>query len=83
MAVMNRRAIEVLAEHMPQDYPEVEGRIIMDRAGLVTKEVPVRMRHRMAGVSSINSWRSVYYAFKVSLAVLFTAMKDLPQAARR
>jgi hypothetical protein len=31
----------------------------------------------MAGVSSINSWKSIYYAFKVSLAMLTSALKDI------
>ena len=37
-------------------------------AGL--KEVPVIMRERAGGTSSINIWRSVYYMIKVSLAII-------------
>lgn len=74
---MNRRAIDVLANYLPQDYPDVESRVIVHKAGLQQMELPVRMRARMAGVSSINSWKSIYYAFKVSLAVLTSAMKDI------
>lgn len=81
MTVMNRHALELLARYMPQDYPEVESRIILQKGGLVVKEVPVRMRERVAGISSINSWRSIYYAFKVSIAVLLTAMKRIPRKA--
>ncbi len=81
MVVMNRRAAEVLATYMPQDYPEVESRIILHGAGLATREVPVRMGERLAGVSSIGSWRSIYYALKVSIAVLLTSWKQIPRAA--
>lgn len=78
MVVMNRRALEVLATYMPQDYPEVESRIILHRLGLVTREAPVRMGERLAGISSIGSWRSIYYALKVSVAVLLTSVKQFP-----
>lgn len=75
---LNRYAVAVLADYLPQDYPEVEGRILLHKAGLSTMEVPVCMRSRIAGMSSINSWRSIYYAFKVSVAALIGAMKDIP-----
>lgn len=75
---LNRRAVTVLAHHLPQDYPEVEGRVILYKAGLKTVEVPARMRARVAGVSSIDSWRSLYYALKVSVAVVISALKDIP-----
>lgn len=74
---INRRAVEILVSHIPQDYPEVESRIILHKAGLTTQEVPTRMHARRAGVSSIDSWRSLYYAFKVTLAVLIAAIKDI------
>lgn len=75
---MNRRAATVLAEFVPQDYPEVEGRIILHKSGCKVVEVPVNMRQRMSGHSSIDNWRSLYYALKVSVAVLFSAFKDIP-----
>jgi hypothetical protein len=75
---MNRRAIRLLAEHMPQDYPEVESRIILHKAGLTACELPTPMRNRQTGSSSINFGRSIYYAFKVSIAALMTAFKEIP-----
>jgi glycosyltransferase involved in cell wall biosynthesis len=74
---MNRRAIDVLATYLPQDYPDVESRVIVHKAGLRQLELPVHMRARTAGVSSINSWKSIYYAFKVSLAMITSALKDI------
>lgn len=75
---LNRYAVSILADYLPQDYPEVEGRILLHKAGLTSLELPVIMRSRMAGMSSINSWRSIYYAFKVSVAALIGAMKEIP-----
>lgn len=79
---MNRRAVEVLAASMPQDYPEVESRILLHKAGLVTLELPTRMLERRSGVTSIDGWRSLYYAFKVSVAVLISAIKDIPAPSK-
>jgi glycosyltransferase involved in cell wall biosynthesis len=75
---LNKYAIDILADYLPQDYPEVEGRVLLHKAGLTTLELPAHMRSRMAGISSINGWRSIYYAVKVSIAALIGAMKDIP-----
>jgi glycosyltransferase involved in cell wall biosynthesis len=74
---MNRHAIDVLATYLPQDYPDVESRVIVHKAGLRQMELPVNMRARVAGVSSITPWKSIYYAFKVSVAMVTSAMKDI------
>jgi glycosyltransferase involved in cell wall biosynthesis len=76
---MNRPAIDVLATYLPQDYPDVESRVIVYKAGLKQLELPVHMRARVAGVSSINTWRSLYYALKVSVAMVTSALKDIGQ----
>ena len=65
-----------------QPATEVEGRIVLHKAGLITLELPACMRARYSGVSSINSWRSIYYAVKVTVAVLIGALKDIPALPR-
>ena len=40
---MNRQAICVLAKYLPQDYPDVESRVIVHKAGLSQLELPVQM----------------------------------------
>lgn len=69
------RAIEFCAHEYPHDYPEPELRVLMHRAGLRIHEVPVTMRERLGGVSSITTWRSVYYMSKVVLALLLDAIR--------
>lgn len=76
---MNRSAIKALAAYLPQDFPDVESRVIIHKAGLRQTEIPVHMQARTAGVSSINLTKSIYYAFKVTAAVVTTAMKDIEQ----
>ena len=65
----NRRAIELFAEDYPHDYPEVESTVMVVKGRLRLVEVPVAMRERAAGHSSITAARSIYYMAKVSLAL--------------
>ncbi len=78
----NRRTMELFAADYPHDYPEVEAILMIHAHRLRMDEVPVRMRAREGGSSSINFWRSVYYMLKVSLALfvgLFRSQKVLAQ----
>lgn len=62
------QAIEKFADHFPDEYPEVESIILAHKFGLKIKEVPVEMRPRMSGRSSISFLGSLYYMLKVLLA---------------
>lgn len=66
----NRDVIAFFSKHYAQDYPEPESIIAVRVSGLRVKEVPVVMNERTAGVSSISTWKSVYYMIKVNLAIL-------------
>jgi glycosyltransferase involved in cell wall biosynthesis len=66
---LNHRAIELFAHDYPHDYPEVEATIMVSRHRLRSIEVPVSMRERGGGRSSITAIRSVYYMVKVLLAI--------------
>jgi glycosyltransferase involved in cell wall biosynthesis len=70
---LNRRGITLFANDYPSDYPEVEAIVLVFKHRLRLVEVPVRMREREYGTSSITFLRSVYYMLKVTLA-LFVAM---------
>jgi hypothetical protein len=65
----NRRTIGLFAADLPHDYPEVEGLVMAIRHGIRVREVPVTMREREHGRSSIGALGSVYYMIKVLLAV--------------
>lgn len=66
----NQEYIRLFAENYPNDYPEPEAIVItfMHRGRI--REVPVQMRERLGGTSSINFKRSIYYMVKVTLAIL-------------
>jgi glycosyltransferase involved in cell wall biosynthesis len=66
---LNRRALELFAADYPHDYPEVEGMVMTIKHRLRLVEVPVRMREREHGRSSITALRSIYYMVKVLLAL--------------
>ncbi|MBA2476163.1 MAG: glycosyltransferase family 2 protein [Actinobacteria bacterium] len=66
---VNRRGIELFAADYPHDYPEVEATVMVHRHRLRLREVPVTMRERTTGSSSITALRSVYYMVKVLLAI--------------
>src|SRR4051794_19105364 len=72
------RGIELFARDYPHDYPEVEAVLLLHFHKLKGAEVPVRMRPRTTGVSSINASRSVYYMVKVLLAIFVGLLRARP-----
>ena len=70
MRAVNRRFIEAYARDYAQDYPEPEAIVLAAVKGARIAEVPVEMRERQGGSSSISPLRSVYYMIKVSLALI-------------
>lgn len=65
-----RRAIADFARDYPHGFVEtVEATVIAARCGLRLKEVPVVMRQRLMGQSSLTLPLSIYYSVKVLVAV--------------
>lgn len=80
---VNRKFIEIYSRDYPMDYPEPEAIVsAIMHLGRV-REVPVRMRAREGGTSSINFRRSVYYMIKVTLAILICRMSYGLRRAKR
>ena len=74
-----KRAISLFAREYPTDYPEVEALMLLYNRELSFTEVPVIMKERQGGVSSISAMKSVYYMSKVILSVLL--MKTMKKRA--
>ncbi len=70
MRAVNKRFIEEYALHYAQDYPEPEAILYAGLRGADIQEVPVQMKERENGESSIKALKSVYYMIKVSLALI-------------
>ena len=83
---INRRALCLFAQDYPHGYLEtVEATVMASRCGLRIKEVPVTVRPREVGRSTLTTPVSIFYAVKVIVAVFvgmfrrttFDAREDL------
>lgn len=66
----NRQVIRAFAHWYPEDYPEPEVILLLKRAGYRVCEIPVKMRHRRAGRSSISLLKGLFYVLKVTVCLL-------------
>ena len=66
---LNRKAITLFAVDYPHDYPEVEALVLLQRHRLRLNEVPIAMRPRAGGRSSIRTLHTAYYMVKVLIAL--------------
>ncbi len=72
---VNREALQVFSKSFPLEYPEIEALVVLQRRAFRFVEVPVQMRRRMGGRSSITAVKSVYYILHVLLGVLVNILK--------
>lgn len=75
LRMVKRKVMKEFSLNYPKDYPEPESVVAILERGCRVKEIPVIMRERMGGVSSISMKKSVYYMVKVSLAILFEKIR--------
>ncbi len=73
--IINKKALELVCDYYPDEYPEPEAILLFSVNNLTIGEIPVVMKERQGGKSSIQSFGSVYYMFKVSLAIFFTFIR--------
>ena len=74
MRMINRKLLKKFTNEYPKDYPEPETAVTVLKKGLRVEEIPVQMKERQAGTSSISFKRSIYYMVKVSLACFMAAI---------
>ena len=75
LRMVNRKVIEQFAKCYPKDYPEPESVVTLLKAGSKVCEIPVVMRERIGGVSSISPMKSIYYMIKVTIAILMEKIR--------
>ena len=68
--VYGPRALKLFNWSYPHDYPEPESLVLAKLAGLRVAEVPVVMKERQGGASSISILHAPYYMLKVTVAIL-------------
>ena len=70
--ILNKKALEVVVEYYPDEYPEPESVILFYASKLKIAEVPVIMEERHGGKSSISELNTIYYIIKVSLSIFYS-----------
>lgn len=75
LRMSGKRVIQLFSRDYPRDYPEPESIVAILRRGYKVEEIPVVMKEREGGVSSISLKRSVYYMVKVTLAMLIERLR--------
>lgn len=77
------RAIALLADRHPSGYPEAELILLSKRAALRMAELPVDMRGRLAGCSSLTLRRSLAAMVRLGVRIGFDAIALEPRAPAR
>lgn len=75
MRMVNRDVMKIYAENYPKDYPEPESVVAILREKKKVTELPVIMREREEGTSSIAGPKSAYYMIKVTLAIFMEILR--------
>lgn len=70
-----RMVIEDFSKSYPIDYPEPITNTELLKKNYTVKEVAVSMNEREGGVSSINSWKTIYFMINVILSVLVVGIR--------
>jgi glycosyltransferase involved in cell wall biosynthesis len=65
LRLMDRQAIALFSREYPHDYPEPISIAYALEQGLTVAEVPVKMRARLGGKSTISGIKSVFYMVQV------------------
>ena len=73
--LINKKVLTLVNETYPDEYPEPEAIILYSLNNFKIGEVPVEMKERQGGVSSIDFTSSIYYMFKVTLAIIYTFIR--------
>jgi hypothetical protein len=69
------RAVEMLCEHHPTGYAEAELLLFSSRNGLRADEVPVRVRERVAGSTTLTPLRRVTASARIALAMVVVPLR--------
>ena len=71
---VDRKIIKLFSKNYPVDYPEPETDALIAKNNFKIKEIPMKMKERDGGKSSITPLKSIYYAIKVGLAVMLACV---------
>ena len=75
MRAVDRNIIEEFAKSYPTEYPEPVSTVSILKKGYKVLEIPVKMNERRDGVSSIRTWKNVYYMINVILSIILIGIR--------
>lgn len=67
---VNKEIIKLFSNNYPVEYPEPISSVNVLLNNYKVDEIPVEMKAREKGVSSISSWKKAYYMINVILSIL-------------
>jgi len=67
---INKEVLKLFCNDYPREYPEPISSVNALLNGYKISEIPVQMKEREGGTSSITSWKSAYYMINVFLSIL-------------
>lgn len=78
---LNRRALKWACQlTYPHDYPDANILVLVHKSGLRLVEVPVSSIERPSGTSMHGGIRSLYYVYRMSLALVMT-LRSVPRVS--
>lgn len=72
---VDKNIIKLFASIYPTEYPEPISTVEVINHNYKMKEIPVSMKERIGGSSSIKSWKNVYYMINVILTIMLMNKK--------
>ncbi len=73
---VNKNLIQEFAQDYPAEYPEPESTVCILKKGYEVLEIPVSMKERRGGKSSIRFWKTADYMFKVCFAIILDSINN-------
>lgn len=71
----NNDIIRQFSNSYPKEYPEPITTVELLKRGYRLSEIPVEMKERDGGTSSIHSWKTVYYMINVIFSILIVGTR--------
>lgn len=67
---VDKNVLKLFTDYYPVEYPEPISTVNVIKSGYKVSEVPVVMKEREKGKSSISSWKNIYYMINVILSIM-------------
>lgn len=74
---LSRKAVEFYSrDFFPGDYPDADVLIMLRRAGLRFREIPVKMYRNPNGSSMHHGLKPIYYTYKMCLCIMLNLIRS-------